>query len=152
MRSPSLLAAFALAACCLACGTQNPPAAQVGPLQGAACFYLLRNDNVQTFQLLFQSDSVSGSFQSVLKMVDTTRGSLSGRRNANGEYELLLSHEGDSLLRTVACIVKVEKSGLYVKVGEMQAPQQDGNYRYADPAAATYEHFPLQRVACAAEQ
>ena len=78
---------------------------------------------------------------------DGAVGTLTGAKNANGEFELLYDYMIEGSKQTETKVMKIENGQLLIKTGELEDPKNDGNLRYKDVSKATYTET-LPTVAC----
>lgn len=111
------------------------------------CYLFALNKDTTTVSLSITGDQVSGKMDWQPYEKDGAHGTLSGKKNANGELELLYSYVIEGSHQTETKVMKIEGKQLLIKKGELIDPKFDGNLQYKDVAAATYSEI-LPEVAC----
>jgi hypothetical protein len=114
---------------------------------GTYCFNKLFNQDITTVKLMIAGNDVSGRMDWVPYEKDSARGTLQGFKNAAGEFDLRYDYMIEGSHQTETKIMKVEDGKLWIKMGELMDPKNDGNLVYKDVSQAQFSEA-LEPVQC----
>ena len=105
------------------------------------------NRDTTTVTLEVVGDKVTGNMHWNPYQKDGAIGTLTGTKNAAGEFELMYNYMIEGSNQSETKIMKIENGQLLIKKGELEDPKNDGNMRYKDVSKATYKEI-LKKVDC----
>ena len=111
------------------------------------CFMQALNRDTTRVNLVLKGDTVEGTMVWQPYEKDGARGTLSGRRDAQGEMQVLYDYMIEGQQQTETKIMKIEGDKLLLKVGELQDVHQDGHLTFKNAAKAVYRDT-LMAVVC----
>jgi len=114
---------------------------------GQFCFLHAENKDTTFISLTIDGIKVSGTMTWQPYEKDGAVGELSGIKTMTGELELVYAYVIEGSSQTETKVMKIEGDRLFVKVGELLDPANDGNLTYKDVSKATYSEI-LELVAC----
>lgn len=126
---------------------QAKPTGTVATTDGTFCFLKAENRDTTLVSLTVNGANVSGEMVWRPYEKDGAVGTLTGAKNANGEFELLYNYMIEGSKQTETKVMKIENGQLLIKTGELEDPNNDGNLRYKDVSKATYAET-LPTVSC----
>ena len=121
--------------------------APVEPAANKSCFMKALNRDTTTVTLEVIGDKITGSMHWNPYQKDGAIGTLTGTKNATGEFELMYNYMIEGNNQSETKIMKIENGQLLIKKGELEDPKNDGNMRYKDASKATYKET-LKKVDC----
>lgn len=117
---------------------QAKPTETGAATDGTFCFLKAENRDTTRVSLTVNGATVSGEMVWRPYEKDGAVGTLTGAKNANGEFELLYDYMIEGSQQTETKVMKIENGQLLIKTGELEDPKNDGNLRYKDVSKATY--------------
>jgi hypothetical protein len=110
----------------------------ISEMEAKKCFLSIVNQDTTRVSLLIDGDKITGEMDWIPFQKDKRIGTLVGKKNANGELELVYSFMQEGMSQTETKIMKVENDILFIKHGDLEDPNNDGNMRYTDVSKATF--------------
>lgn len=111
------------------------------------CFLSTLKRDSTFVNLTIEGDSVTGNMHWKPFEKDGSIGTLAGKKNNLGEFELLYDYMIEGNRQTETKVMKIENGKLVVKVGELLDSGNNGHLVYKDVATATYKDT-LNQVDC----
>ncbi len=111
------------------------------------CFLATFNKDSTFVNLTISGSNVNGIMHWQPYQKDGAIGILTGKRNSNGEMELLYDYMIEGNKQTETKIMKLEDGKLLIKKGELLDPNNDGHLIFKDASKATYSEV-LEKVDC----
>ncbi len=111
------------------------------------CYLSTFHRDTTFVSLTKDGDSINGTMNWIPYQKDGARGTLAGRKNSKGEFELLYSYMIEGNNQTETKVMKIENDKLLIKVGELIDPKNDGHLIIKDVNTATYKDT-LTKVDC----
>ncbi len=134
--------------------TENPKleiekqsTAQPSIQDGTYCFVKNFNQDVTNVKLVFAGDAISGVMNWVPYQKDSARGTLKGIKNQAGEFDLMYDYMIEGNQQTETKRMKIENGRLFIKIGELLDPNENGNLVYKNVNQAKFSEV-LEPVAC----
>lgn len=119
----------------------------VSALKGDYCFMKAENKDTTSVHLTVSGDQVKGEMTWQPWEKDGAAGTLSGKLISDNEMEVLYDYTIEGSKQTETKIMKIDQDKLYLKVGELTDPKNNGNLVYKDPSKAVYSEV-LNSVSC----
>ena len=126
---------------------QQKTEAAIPVLKGDYCFFKAESKDTTSVHLTIHSNKVEGEMTWQPWEKDGATGTLSGKLISNDEMELLYDYTIEGSKQTETKIMKIDHDRLYIKIGELTDPQNDGHLTYKDPSKAVYSEV-LNPVSC----
>ena len=123
------------------------PAAPTTPVAENYCFLRAWHKDSTFVNLTIDTSGVKGTMHWQPYEKDGAVGTLSGKKNAAGEMELLFDYVIEGSHQTETKIMKLENDKLMIKEGELADPKNDGHLKYKNASKAVYKDT-LNKVAC----
>ncbi|MBC8112435.1 MAG: hypothetical protein H7Y04_15385 [Verrucomicrobia bacterium] len=114
---------------------------------GNFCFIKSLNKDTTYISLTIKGNEVAGTMIWNPYEKDGATGTLSGIKNAEGEFDLIYDYVIEGSKQTETKIMKIEKNQLMIKEGELVDPKNDGNLKYKDLSKAKFNEV-LDKTAC----
>ncbi len=114
---------------------------------GTFCFLKAENRDSTTITLHVAGGKVSGEMTWNPYQKDGAVGTLTGTKNANGEFELVYDYMIEGNRQSEDKIMKIENDQLLVKKGELIDPKNDGNMKFKDVSKAVFKDI-LTKTDC----
>jgi hypothetical protein len=111
------------------------------------CYLSAFNRDTTFVSITIDGDTINGTMNWIPYEKDGARGTLAGKKNNKGEFELLYSYMIEGSNQTETKVMKVEGNKLLIKEGELVDPKNDGHLIYKDVNTATYKDT-LSKIDC----
>ncbi len=111
------------------------------------CYFSTFNRDTTFVSLTIYGDTINGTMNWIPYQKDGARGTLAGRKNSHGEFELLYNYMIEGNNQTETKVMKAEGNKLMIKVGELLDPNNDGHLIYKDVNTSTYKDT-LSKLDC----
>lgn len=139
-----------------ACNNESPekttpdtdkPTEKPAPAVQKMCFMKAVDQDSTFVSLEISQDSIHGTMHWQPFEKDGAYGTLTGKKNAQQEFELVYDYTIEGNQQSETKIMKIENGKLLIKVGELVDPANNGHMQYADVNAAVYSDT-LTTVPC----
>ena len=111
------------------------------------CFLSTLKKDSTFVNLTIEGDMVTGTMHWQPYEKDGATGTLTGKKNTNGEMELLYDYMIEGNQQTETKIMKIENGKLLIKTGELTDPKNDGHLVFKDATKLKYSET-LNKVDC----
>ena len=111
------------------------------------CFQSAINKDTTSVTLTFEGDSISGTMDVNPYQKDRANGTLLGKKEANGELNLVYSYMIEGNNQTETKVMKIENNLLLIKHGALTDEKNDGNLKYKNAAEAKYSET-IPKIDC----
>ena len=124
-------------------------ATEVSPsgTEGTFCFLKAENKDSTKVTLTIAGNDVKGKMVWNPYQKDGARGTLTGTKNASGEFELMYNYMIEGNNQSETKVMKIENGELLIKEGLLEDLKNDGNLRFKDVSKAVYSEK-LSKVVC----
>jgi Prokaryotic membrane lipoprotein lipid attachment site len=114
---------------------------------GKFCFLKTENRDSTIITLNIANGKVTGEMTWNPYQQDGAVGTLTGTKNANGEFDLVYDYMIEGNHQTEDKVMKIENDKLLIKQGELIDPKNDGNMKFKDLGKAVFSEI-LTKINC----